>query len=55
MFRGDLDTIVRKLRAHVDAGAEHVAVQVIGICPGESAMPYWRLLASALLPRHAAR
>jgi probable F420-dependent oxidoreductase len=55
VFWGDLDTIVRKLRAHVDAGAEHVAVQVIGIGPGESAMPYWRLLASALLPRHAAR
>ena len=54
MFWGDLDTIVRKLRAHVDAGADHVAVQMIGIAPGESAMPYWRLLTSALQPQNAA-
>ncbi|NEB04170.1 TIGR03620 family F420-dependent LLM class oxidoreductase [Streptomyces sp. SID13726] len=51
VFWGDLDTIVEKLRAHVEAGADHVAVQVIGIEPGESAMPYWRLLGEALLPR----
>jgi hypothetical protein len=28
----------------------HVAVQVIGIEPGDSAMPYWRMLGEALLP-----
>ncbi|MGQ4386562.1 TIGR03620 family F420-dependent LLM class oxidoreductase [Streptomyces sp. SAS_270] len=50
VFWGDLDTIVEKLRAHVEAGADHVAVQVIGIGPGESAMPYWRMLGEALLP-----
>ncbi|MGN5377788.1 hypothetical protein ACQ4WX_09110 [Streptomyces lasalocidi] len=32
------------------AGADHVAVQVIGVEPGESALPHWRLLAEALLP-----
>ncbi|MFD4605899.1 TIGR03620 family F420-dependent LLM class oxidoreductase [Streptomyces sp. NPDC058464] len=51
VFWGDLDTIVEKLRAHVDAGADHVAVQVIGIQPGQTAMPYWRMLGEALLPR----
>lgn len=50
VFWGDLDTIVDKLRAHVEAGADHVAVQVIGIEPGQSAMPYWRMLGEALLP-----
>jgi probable F420-dependent oxidoreductase len=50
VFWGDLDTIVTKLHAHVEAGADHVGVQVIGIEPGESAMPYWRMLGEALLP-----
>ena len=48
---GDLDTIVEKLRGHLQAGADHVGVQVIGIEPGRSAMPYWRLLGEALLPQ----
>jgi probable F420-dependent oxidoreductase len=47
---GELDTIVPRLRAHLDAGADHVAIQVIGVEPGRSAMPYWRDLAQALLP-----
>jgi probable F420-dependent oxidoreductase len=51
VFWGDLDTIVTKLNAHVDAGADHVGVQVIGIQPGESAMPHWRMLGDALLPQ----
>jgi probable F420-dependent oxidoreductase len=50
VFWGDLETIVPKLRAHIDAGADHVGVQVIGIKPGESAMPYWRMLGDALIP-----
>nr|BFE50979.1 TIGR03620 family F420-dependent LLM class oxidoreductase [Saccharothrix mutabilis subsp. capreolus] len=50
VFWGDLDTVVDKLRAHVEAGADHVGVQVIGVPPGETAMPHWRTLAKALLP-----
>jgi len=50
VFWGDLDTITGKLRAHLDAGADHVGVQVIGIEPGTSAMPHWRRLTEALLP-----
>jgi probable F420-dependent oxidoreductase len=51
VFWGDLDTIVEKLHGHVEAGADHVGVQVIGIEPGRSAMPYWRMLGDALLPQ----
>jgi probable F420-dependent oxidoreductase len=51
VFWGDLDTIVEKLRGHVRAGADHVGVQVIGVRPGESAMPHWRRLGEALLPQ----
>lgn len=50
VFWGDLDTITGKLAAHLDAGADHVGVQVIGVEPGTSAMPHWRRLADALLP-----
>jgi probable F420-dependent oxidoreductase len=53
VFWGDLDTIVGKLHAHLDAGADHVAVQVIGIEPGRTARPYWRMLGDALLPQRA--
>lgn len=49
VFWGEADTIAEKLRAHVAAGADHVAIQVIGIEPGRSAKPHWRRLASALL------
>jgi probable F420-dependent oxidoreductase len=53
VFWGDLDTIVRKLRGHLDAGADHVGIQVLGVEPGRSAMPRWRQLAEALLPQRA--
>jgi probable F420-dependent oxidoreductase len=49
VFWGDLDTIVEKLHAHVEAGADHVGVQVIGVEPGQSAMPYWRSLGEVLI------
>ncbi|WP_431896689.1 TIGR03620 family F420-dependent LLM class oxidoreductase [Nonomuraea sp. bgisy101] len=54
VFWGDLDTIVHKLHDHLDAGADHVGIQVLGIEPGRSAMPRWRQLAEALLPRRVA-
>ncbi|MFI6014436.1 TIGR03620 family F420-dependent LLM class oxidoreductase [Streptomyces sp. NPDC051243] len=53
VFWGDVDTVADKLRAHVRAGADHVAVQVIGTETGGSAMPHWRRLAEALLPQQA--
>jgi len=51
VFWGDLDAIVKKLHAHVEAGADHVGVQVIGIKPGQSATSYWSMLGDALLPQ----
>jgi len=51
---GDIDTIVGKLHGHLDAGADHVGIQVLGVEPGRSAMPHWRRLAEALLPQRAA-
>ena len=50
IFWGDIETIAAKLHGHLDAGADHVAPQVIGLEPGRSAMPVWRQLAEALLP-----
>jgi probable F420-dependent oxidoreductase len=50
VFWGDLDAIAGKLQGHVQAGADHVGVQVIGIKAGQTAMPHWRTLAGALLP-----
>jgi probable F420-dependent oxidoreductase len=51
VYWGDPDTIVEKLRGFVEAGADHVSIQVIGIEPGQSAMPQWRQLSEALLPQ----
>ena len=47
---GGIDTIAERLHAHVAAGADHVAIQVIGVAPGQSALPHWRRLAEALVP-----
>ena len=43
---GDVGTIVRKLRAHLDAGADHVCVQPLG--PIETAADQLAALAPAL-------
>jgi probable F420-dependent oxidoreductase len=48
VFWGEPDAVADKLRAHLDAGADHVAVQLIGGEKGQSALPGWRLLAEAL-------
>ena len=44
---GDVDSVTRRLREHHDAGADHVAVQVL---KGDRQLPLaeWRLLADAL-------
>jgi probable F420-dependent oxidoreductase len=47
---GDLPTIVRGLTAHLDAGADHVAVQVLP-GPGDDYMAGLTTLAPALFPR----
>ncbi|OBI20613.1 LLM class F420-dependent oxidoreductase [Mycobacterium sp. E2462] len=49
VFWGSPETIVAKLHGHLEAGANHVAIQVIGIEPGKTALPQWRLLSEALL------
>jgi probable F420-dependent oxidoreductase len=51
---GEPDSIADRLRAHLDVGADHVAVQVIGVAQGRTAMPYWRLLGEAVRPLPAA-
>lgn len=45
---GDTDAIVSRVQAHVDAGADHVAVQVIGSNVLDDPRPRWRELAPAL-------
>lgn len=47
---GDLDSVAARLHGHLEAGADHVGVHVIGVEPGESAVPHWRRLSGALLP-----
>jgi probable F420-dependent oxidoreductase len=54
VFWGDPDAIVDKLTGHIEAGADHVAVHLIGIDDGQSAMAQWRTLADALVPGRAA-
>jgi alkanesulfonate monooxygenase SsuD/methylene tetrahydromethanopterin reductase-like flavin-dependent oxidoreductase (luciferase family) len=48
VLRGSTDTIAAGLQAHLDAGADHVAIQVL--TPGDDdPMPGYRLMAHALL------
>ena len=46
---GDEETIVSRVRAHLDAGADHVCVQVLDPDRRGLPAPQWRRLASALL------
>ena len=45
---GDLETIVKRISAHIEAGANHVSVQVLSSQVGELPVAQWRELASAL-------
>ncbi len=45
---GDTDAVARRVRAHLDAGANHVCLQVLGGPPGSLPLPQLRTLASAL-------
>lgn len=46
---GDEDAILARVQAHHDAGADHVAVQVLSGRRGDVPLPEWRRLAGALL------
>ena len=46
---GDADTIRARVQAHLDAGADHVAVQVLKRSRTELPLSEWRDLAPALL------
>lgn len=49
---GDMDTIVRRVKTHLDAGADHVCLQVVRGSPMSRGAPprqAWRELAAALL------
>jgi 2-methylisocitrate lyase-like PEP mutase family enzyme len=45
---GDEDAIVARVQAHLDAGADHVCVQVLDSNAAALPMPQWRALAPAL-------
>ena len=45
---GDEDAIVERVQAHLDAGADHVCVQVLDRDAAALPMPQWRALAPAL-------
>jgi probable F420-dependent oxidoreductase len=46
---GDEDAIASRVRAHHEAGANHVCIQVLGVAPGTLPREEWRRLAPALL------
>ncbi|KWX66294.1 LLM class F420-dependent oxidoreductase [Mycobacterium sp. NAZ190054] len=46
---GDEDAVRRRVREHLDAGADHVCVQVLTADPREFPREQWRRLAAALL------
>ncbi|MGY4099382.1 TIGR03620 family F420-dependent LLM class oxidoreductase [Nocardia sp. R16R-3T] len=48
VVRGDIDNVVARVNEHLDAGADHVAVQVLSEVPGEPPVAAWRELAAAL-------
>ena len=46
---GDEDAVKRRVTEHLDAGADHVCVQVLTADPTEFPREQWRRLAAALL------
>jgi probable F420-dependent oxidoreductase len=46
--RGSTEQVTAHLHAHLDAGADHVAVQVLTAEPDRLPLAEWRLLASAV-------
>ncbi|MDI2128302.1 TIGR03620 family F420-dependent LLM class oxidoreductase [Yinghuangia seranimata] len=48
---GDVDAIRHRVREHLDAGADHVCIQVLTTDPAALPMQEWRELASAVVPK----
>jgi len=48
---GDIDTIAARVKAHHDAGADHVCLQVLRASPNELPRAEWRDLAATVLRR----
>ncbi|MFG2333382.1 TIGR03620 family F420-dependent LLM class oxidoreductase [Streptomyces sp. NPDC048604] len=51
---GDVDAIRRRVQQHLQAGADHVCLQVLTASPTALPRAEWRELAPALLDRHTA-
>lgn len=49
VFWGSPEDIAARLHRHLEHGADHVGIQVLGTRPGQSPLPRWRQLAGALL------
>ncbi len=47
---GTIDAVVARVKAHHDAGADHVCLQVLHANPAELPRTEWREIAAALLP-----
>jgi probable F420-dependent oxidoreductase len=48
VVRGDEEAVLDRVREHLDAGADHVLLQVLGANLAEVPMPEWRILVPAL-------
>jgi probable F420-dependent oxidoreductase len=48
---GDVETIRKRVQEHLDAGADHVCIQVLSADPAALPLPEWRELAPVLLPQ----
>jgi probable F420-dependent oxidoreductase len=48
---GDAETVAERIKAHHDAGADHVCIQVLGANPMAAPLADWRTLAGALTGR----
>jgi hypothetical protein len=46
---GDAGTIQKRVQEHLDAGADHVCIQVLTADPAALPLPEWRELAPALV------
>lgn len=52
---GTVEDTLARIDSHLEAGADHVGIQVLGREAGEPAMVRWRILAEALFDSRAGR